>query len=225
MFVKVIAEVPQLYSVNQLRADNPNVSFPRVTSHAALAAFGVFPAEWAAQPAHTPAAEKLEPGAFTEVDGAWFRGWNVITLSQEELAANVQTKLAELAAARSVKEEGGVIWTKGADTFFLDTSAESQRRLTSAKLAADNGDRRPQLGNDPVWKMAQLDAQGNPSLIFRPSTSADVAEWSDLVIDHVQKCFEVEGVAYQKVLDAAAISDYPAMLGVSYTDEFINYGA
>lgn len=111
--------------------------------------------------------------------------------SPEELVENA---VNQAAFDRRDKEEEGVFWTDGTSTFFLDTTIDSQNRFSAARVAIEGGQR----VDGAVWKLADV-TSGSPVLTFRPTTNAELVTWAGLVHDFVQKCFQAEANAVQKI--------------------------
>ena len=152
------------------------------------------------QPAYDPVTETLEE-SWSVVDGVNQQSWTVVSRSNAEV---IEIKLGRIAAARYAKEGAGVVWTDDAgDNWYLDTTADSQARFAAARLAVESGDRQ----SGAVWKCAKLE-NGVPALAFRPTTNAEVAVWAGLVHSHVQKCFEAEAVATDKLLAGDLTVDF-----------------
>lgn len=74
--LRIIDGQPTRYSLRQLKADNPNVSFPAEPSLALLATYEVYPYAVAAYPSVTEVQRAVD-GGFHEVDGAWIQTWVV----------------------------------------------------------------------------------------------------------------------------------------------------
>lgn len=88
-YVKLTDGIPAPYTLAQLRADNPSVSFPRIPSNDTLASYGVFPCTPVGEPpAHDPNVERLDKG-YAKVNGGWQEAWNLTPLTTEEKAANL----------------------------------------------------------------------------------------------------------------------------------------
>ena len=87
------------YSVSQLRADNPQISFPTAPSDTLLAEYGVFPVSPTAQPTYDAATQKLAEGTPTESQGRWVQVWEVVALTAEELAERAEQLRMERQAA------------------------------------------------------------------------------------------------------------------------------
>lgn len=76
------------YSVSQLKADNPGISFPENISESLLAEFGVYPVESAPYPSvdHTSTVREDLP---VFEDGKWKQVWVVEALPAEQVNAIV----------------------------------------------------------------------------------------------------------------------------------------
>lgn len=73
------------YSIEELRNDNPQTSFPIEMSAEELSEWGVFTVEDQIPPVFNKQTESLEIGDPTLVDDKWVREWNVIQASPEEV--------------------------------------------------------------------------------------------------------------------------------------------
>lgn len=122
--IKDAAVVTYPYSFAQLRADNPNVSYPRDPSDEWLAAIGVFKVADAARPAHDPIAENVIEASPALVAGVWTRQWSVVPASAEEIAAR-QLRAADIAARDATKALAFV------QQFIAMTSAEVETYVTN----------------------------------------------------------------------------------------------
>ena len=92
MYIKVTNGQAEPYSFEQLRKDNPQVSFPQAPSAESLAEYGVFIAQAAESPTHA-ANEAIEDAGFLELaDGTWEQAWRVRPMTEQELAAAAQEK-------------------------------------------------------------------------------------------------------------------------------------
>ena len=89
--LKITNGQPEIYSIGQLRRDNPNTSFPKVPSDALLADWGVYPYTVQDQPTVDYLTQTLKPTALTEVDGAWAQGWEVSNLSVDDAGRNIRS--------------------------------------------------------------------------------------------------------------------------------------
>jgi len=89
MYVKVTNGSPEIYTIGQLRRDNPNTSFPRALSEETLASYNVFPLSPTDQPTYDHTKNVVE-GTPQEVGGAWTQVWSVSDASSEEIAARIE---------------------------------------------------------------------------------------------------------------------------------------
>jgi hypothetical protein len=89
MYVKITNGSPEIYTIGQLRRDNPNTSFPRAISEETLASYNVFPLSPTDQPTYDHTKNVVE-GTPQEVGGAWTQVWSVSDASSEEIAARVE---------------------------------------------------------------------------------------------------------------------------------------
>ena len=86
MYVKVTNGTPTLYTIGQLRRDNPNVSFPKTIPTETLAAFDVYPAVVADVPSYTERTQRVTQDAVaTQVNGVWTYGWTTSDKSADEI--------------------------------------------------------------------------------------------------------------------------------------------
>ena len=123
-----------------------------------------------------------------------------------ELAAN---RITELKEERTAKEGEGILWVDAqGDSFMFDSTIESQNRVVAATAAIDTGDR----VDGGVWKCAQVDSLGSPTLVFRPMTNIELGGIGTLFNTHVQRCFETEAVCVAQVM--------VGNLGVDFQTEF-----
>lgn len=83
-YIKLTNDLPEIYSIGQLRRDNPDISFPRRVSDDMLASYGVYPYTTADQPEYDPVIQVVEPGDFAETESGWVRGWTVRDKAPEE---------------------------------------------------------------------------------------------------------------------------------------------
>mgnify|MGYP001026423747 CR=1 FL=1 len=99
LYLRVTETGPEAYSLTQLRRDNPNISFPDEISAEILADFDVYEYAQQNRPAIDPRAQRLIYSGFAQIKGAWFRGWSVLNLSDEEKASYADAQDAERRAA------------------------------------------------------------------------------------------------------------------------------
>lgn len=114
LYVKVTGGVAVRYTLTELRAAHPNVSFPATPNEATLAEYGMYPC--VDDPA--PTADVVERGSFYQVGDVWHYGWTsrpytdaerrsamVITPRQARLALSSVGKLSAVADAIAVTPE------------------------------------------------------------------------------------------------------------------------
>lgn len=92
MYIKLIEGQPEVYSIGQLKQDNPNTSFPDKPSDALLAEWSVYPYTLLEPPAYDRLTQTIVRTAITEVNGAWVQSWTVSDLSAEEASSNVRNR-------------------------------------------------------------------------------------------------------------------------------------
>ena len=115
MYVKlndgVVVNYP--YTLQDLRRDNPNTSFPAVMDVDTLAAFNVATVALVPQPTvdHTQRAVEGQPKL---VGDQWTQTWTVEDLSAEDIAIATDAKAAEVRAGRNAKLAASD-WTQIAD--------------------------------------------------------------------------------------------------------------
>ena len=87
----IIIEYP--YSIEKLRSDNPETSFPVDMSEEELTAWGVYPVTEEAAPAFNEATEQLEQTQPKLINGGWLAGWMIANASAEEQAKRTADKV------------------------------------------------------------------------------------------------------------------------------------
>jgi len=95
MYCKPIdANTAEKYTLRQLKADNPDVSFPKsvldgsldeATLNARLVDYGVYPYNVPAAPVFDAATEAVQEGSILNNEGVWTLQWLVVPLTQAEL--------------------------------------------------------------------------------------------------------------------------------------------
>lgn len=96
MYLKITNGQPEIYSIGQLRRDNPNTSFPARPSDALLAEWDVYPYTVQDQPSVDYMTQTVTPTELAQVDGAWTQGWEVSNLSVEDAGRNIRSQRAGL---------------------------------------------------------------------------------------------------------------------------------
>lgn len=125
VLVKDGAVVSSPYSMAQLRADNPQTSFPMTSSDAVLAEFNVFPCVEVQKPQITHLQNIAKN--FSQVDGVWTQGWTISDASAAEIADRVA---AQWGSTR--EERNGLLaacdWTQLADAPVDDLAWAAYRQ-------------------------------------------------------------------------------------------------
>ena len=99
MYLKLTNGVPSSYSIDQLRRDNPNTSFPNVISDEMLASYGVYPYTVPTAPSVDGKTQVAVRGDFTQdAQGNWTRSWLIEQLPQENAERNVRAYRDDLLA-------------------------------------------------------------------------------------------------------------------------------
>lgn len=98
MYIRVIDGQPQAYALHQLRADNPQVSFPAEPPAECLADFGVYPVTPTERPAWSPI-RTIAEGPAELVGGEWRQTWVETPLPLND------AKLALWSLAKAKREE------------------------------------------------------------------------------------------------------------------------
>ena len=91
MYIRIVDGKPQQYSIEQLRRDNPNTSFPESISTELLAKYDVFPCARPAVPDYDWLTSRIIDGDFTKSEtGEWSQGYVVERLPEAEAASNIR---------------------------------------------------------------------------------------------------------------------------------------
>lgn len=122
------------YSINQLKADNPNTSFPENISLETLAEFGVYPLKRLAKPSvdYTKNVNELTPQL---IDGVWTQVWEIADASADEITERLAEldRQSEQNRAEAYRNESDPLffkWQRGEATEqeWLDKVAEIKLR-------------------------------------------------------------------------------------------------
>ena len=106
MYVKINNDVVKQYpyTIDELRADNPNTSFPKEPSEEMLNSWDVYSVGFQAQPDYDSSTQRVEHSAQPElIDGEWIITKTVVDLTDEQIEAN-QVSL-DLGAANKVRRK------------------------------------------------------------------------------------------------------------------------
>ncbi len=113
------------YSPAQLRADNPQTSFPATMPPEGLAEWGVYPVAATVQPAYDAETQRMDEGAPALVGGVWTQTWVVTDLPPEEIAAALaqwrSTATVTRFQARAALHQAGLLDTVEAAVAGGDT--------------------------------------------------------------------------------------------------------
>lgn len=123
MLVKVTDSLPEKYSIQKLRADNPNVSFPTDPTEATLAEWGVFTLHAGVQPVvdHT---KNITEGQPQLIDGKWTQTWVTSDATAEEITARFIDKSASVRETRQVLLSASD-WTQLPDAPLTDAKRQA----------------------------------------------------------------------------------------------------
>jgi hypothetical protein len=86
-YVKLIDGVPKTYTLNQLRADNPHVSFPKEIHPPLLAEYGVFMQIGTDRPIVDTTLQYVTEGVPEYRNDLWYQTWVVTDFTDSERAA------------------------------------------------------------------------------------------------------------------------------------------
>lgn len=103
MYLKLTNDIPENYTIGQLRRDNPNTSFPNTISNEILASFDVYPYTHDEIPSINDKTQKIVDGDFIQDEnGNWSKIWNIINKTQEEIDLWIETKSNEIRNQRNL---------------------------------------------------------------------------------------------------------------------------
>jgi hypothetical protein len=140
MFVKIesgaVAQYP--YTLEQMRLDNPNTSFPKNLSQQLLESFGVFDVGHEATPEFDPTTQRVVTSAIPYlIDGQWTLTKTVEQQTPEQIAINTANKAAQVRAERN-KKISATDWTQLADS-TADKAAWATYRQALRDITAQAG--------------------------------------------------------------------------------------
>jgi hypothetical protein len=97
MYLRVTDNVASEYSVQRLREDNSNVSFPEVISSELLASYNVYSYSKDTKPSIDKNVQYLEEGDFyQDSSDAWFRRWSIVNKPEDTAESNIRYQRDEL---------------------------------------------------------------------------------------------------------------------------------
>jgi hypothetical protein len=102
------------YSIQELRQDNPNTSFPSPMGEEDLATWGVFPVVPQDPPAYDPATETLSQVNPVLEDGEWLQSWSVTEADADEIAKRLDEQSSVVRADRN-QRLASCDWTQLSD--------------------------------------------------------------------------------------------------------------
>jgi hypothetical protein len=92
MHLKLTNGTPAMYTLGQLRRDNPQTSFPKLMPDDLLASYDVYPYTRPAVPEYDSLSHRLTDGAFEQVEGAWSLPYVVEQLPQGQAESNIRSR-------------------------------------------------------------------------------------------------------------------------------------
>lgn len=201
MYVKVDEEGNAVeYTVQELKKDNPQVSFPSEISVNILAEYNVYSVVEQPKPDYNRRTHTINY-TFINVENEWQKQWIITEKSIELIRQSYQEYVSR---HRWEKETGGINWTDSAgETWFIATDLDSQGRLTSVVTAVQQGLRT----ENGVWKCGKIVGE-QIETYYRTTTNAEILELGSLVHEHVQKCFTAEGIMMTKVVSGDYTSSF-----------------
>lgn len=132
-----IAKYP--YTLEELRADNPDVGFPDNLVGADLRPFGAAPVVPVVQPDFDPITQCITESDPTWVDGQWLQLWQVQDLPTDTVAAKqaaMAQQAREAAKAQRTAAVGRIKVTTASGRVF-DGDEDSQNRMVRAIKALE----------------------------------------------------------------------------------------
>jgi len=168
------------YTDNDLRKDNPNVSFPKDITDELRAEFDMLPVV----PATIIEGKTQVSSTCENIDGVWTQVIEWAGPTKAELSAY-------LADLRWQKEEGGTVW----NGWPVATDRSSQQKVLAEFVAVSGGLR---TENAP-WKFADG--------TFSTVSNADFPSLDMAVRGHVEACFGVEAAIIGQI-NAGQITTY-----------------
>lgn len=154
------------YSLTELRADNPDTSFPRAPSAALLAEYGVYEIE-ETTPTHNPQTHTAEE-VFVKVGETWTHAWTYAPVDGTTQAANVEGLLNSC----GMRELNIFARTRG----YADITAACTYVLSSNPTYAAEGARAVAL-RDAFWAACeQVQQDVADGLREAPTCLDDIAD-------------------------------------------------
>jgi hypothetical protein len=90
MYFKMTNGVPAIYSLGQLRRDNPHTSFPKYIPDEILVSYDIYPYTRPVAPDYEALTHRLVDGDFEQIDGGWSLPYVLERKPQDEAERNVR---------------------------------------------------------------------------------------------------------------------------------------
>lgn len=119
------------YSINELKKDNPNISFPKNPSAETLMEWGVYPCEMLPTPTYDHLTETVKQNQPSQNEnGEWIVTWFIQQLPENQASENIRRKRDELLDESD--------WTQVADA-PVDQSAWATYRQELRDISQQEG--------------------------------------------------------------------------------------
>lgn len=90
MYIKVINNKPEPYTLVQLRRDNPRTSFPKSIPADLLAQYDIYQVVQTPQPSYNELTESIKLCDPELIDGQWVQQWEINNLSIQQQRENLR---------------------------------------------------------------------------------------------------------------------------------------
>lgn len=201
-YVKITDGNPARYSLRQLRADHPMVTFPADPSEDALAEFGVFPLARTERPEET-LLQRIVEGAPAQIDGVWQQVWTLEPLPLDD---------AKAAMRRAIDDKRDTLFTAGFTVTSTSTALDGHTLQTR-----DEGDKINWLTSQAAYAAAiaggfsaiegaTFRTASNDTIVLTYAEGHAVllamAEWGKAIMGNSWALKDaVESAAYHEALD------------------------
>jgi hypothetical protein len=136
VYIKLTNNIPETYTVDRLRRDNPQVSFPQAIPDDTLAEYDVFPLKPVPVPTYDANTQRVDAASPIYDARGWVQAWVVSELSQEEIDLRYAARVERVRQQRAeaYRQESDPLFFKaqrGEATHqeWLDKVAEIQARF------------------------------------------------------------------------------------------------
>lgn len=92
MYIKIINNKPENYSIEQLRRENPETSFPDHPSDQLLAQWGLYSVKQLPRPSYNSETHYLKQSEFYQLDGNWQVHFGVEPLPRAQVEEAMRSK-------------------------------------------------------------------------------------------------------------------------------------